>query len=162
MARLGAVPVNIPSPESYTAIERGTLDGVLGGIIGPLSSFKIEEVGKHLTYVHFGSIGFPSCMNMKKWNTIPSSVQKVMQEVAREVPKKQAEIVADSIGRYIDHCKKKGVTIYDLTAAEHASMVETAGKPVWNEETDKLEAKGIPGKQALSLLLKSVEKYGKK
>ena len=67
---LGAVPVSIPAPDTYTALERGTVDGTIFPWEA-ISSFKIAEVLKW--HVSSGLYVAPlfTFMNQKKYDSLP-------------------------------------------------------------------------------------------
>ena len=67
---LGAIPVAMPMPATYQAIEKGVVDGALVGI-SVVKSFKLAEVVKH--YVDGLPMGFSPqmvVMNLDKYNSL--------------------------------------------------------------------------------------------
>ena len=78
---LGAVPVSIPAPDTYTALERGTVDGTIFPWEA-ISSFKIAEVLKW--HVSSGLYVAPlfTFMNQKKYDSLPPDLRKVIDDLS--------------------------------------------------------------------------------
>jgi TRAP-type transport system periplasmic protein len=155
---LGAIPVSIPAPDTYTALERGTVDGTIFPWEA-ISSFKLAEVLKH--HVAAGLYVAPlfTFMNQKKYDSLPPDLRKVIDELSgpwgAEFNGKvwdQNELVG------IEAIKKAGGTIYTLPAEERQRWA-TRLKPVEEEWLKSTEAKGLPGRQVLSDLREAIKKY---
>lgn len=77
---MGAVPVNVTSSEMYTALQRGTVDGITYPPYTGLS-YKFFEV---LKYVIWPGITVPSMsevlLNLNAWNKLPKEYQKILDE----------------------------------------------------------------------------------
>ena len=78
---LGAIPVSIPAPDTYTALERGTVDGTIFPWEA-ISSFKIAEVLKY--HVASGLYVAPlfTLMNQKKYDSLPPDLRKVIDDLS--------------------------------------------------------------------------------
>ena len=78
--QLGAIPVAMPMPATYTAIEKGVVDGSLVGI-SVVRSFKLAEVVKN--YVIGLPMGFSPqmvVMNRKAYNGLNAAQRKAIDE----------------------------------------------------------------------------------
>ena len=82
---LGAVPVAMPMPERYDAIQKGVAEG---GVfpLEALKGWKLAEVVNSTT-LNYGSAyttGFFVVMNKEKWASLPADVQKIIEEINEE------------------------------------------------------------------------------
>jgi len=82
---LGAVPVAMPQPGTYEALQKGVVEGTLGPI-EVLKGWKQGEVINYTTEAF--DIGYTTAMfvvmNRGTWDALPSEVQQVIDEVSRE------------------------------------------------------------------------------
>lgn len=82
---LGGVPVAMPQGCTYEALQKGVVEGFFGPI-EVLKGWKQGEVVKYTTECF--SVGYTTAMfvvmNLKKWNSFPDGVKKVIDEVCDE------------------------------------------------------------------------------
>ncbi len=154
---LGGTPVTISFGELYTALQRGTIDGCLTGMIGAEAA-KIYEVVKHCTW---WSWSFPyefTMINNKALNALPQDLQQIVKEVGAATSLKlqthqdrvPAEILVSSIEDY-------GINAHGLSAETKQAFKEKT-----NEITETwLEKTGDNGKRAFSIYQKVTEKLSK-
>jgi TRAP-type C4-dicarboxylate transport system substrate-binding protein len=155
---LGATPVSIPAPDTYTALERGTVDGTIFPWEA-ISSFKIAEVLEH--HVASGLYVAPlfTFMNLKKYESLPPDLRKVIDELSGAWGAEFNGKVWDAnelVG--IEAIKKAGGTIYTLPAEERQRWASKL-KPVEEEWLKSMEAKNLPGRQLLNDLREAIKKY---
>lgn len=149
---LGAAPVGTTMPETYDALRTGVAEGAMAPIES-LQGWKWGEVIKSTT-VNFGTAytaTFVVVMNKKKWNSLPTDIQKVIDAMSKEYIEKQGKLwdAIDQEGR--DFTLKKGNQIIRLTEAENKRWVEKA-KPLFDEYLKKTKDKGLPGDAALKFV----------
>lgn len=73
---LGAVPINLPMGDIYTAMERGAVDGFVMTHFGFVKDFSWHEVTKHAIDYPLYQGTAVILVNPKKWNEIPPDVQE--------------------------------------------------------------------------------------
>jgi TRAP-type transport system periplasmic protein len=101
---LGATPVTVLPGEWYESINRGSIDFMLHSL-DTLATFKIHEVAKHVSQINLGAlVSWPQWWNLKKWESFPPHVQKLLADLAREAD-------AIEITRLDDAVKKAGETM---------------------------------------------------
>jgi TRAP-type C4-dicarboxylate transport system substrate-binding protein len=155
---LGAVPVSITAPETYSALERGVVDGTIFPWEA-ISSFKIAEVLKHHAEVNLYVAPLFTMMNLKKYESLPADLRKVIDDHSGSWAAEFNGKVWDAnelVG--IEAIKKAGGTIYKVPAEERQRWA-TKLKPVEDEWLKSMEAKGLPGKQLLQDLREAIKKY---
>ncbi|MFB3885824.1 MAG: TRAP transporter substrate-binding protein [Thermodesulfobacteriota bacterium] len=148
VANLGATPVAMPMPESYDAISRGVVDGVVCPVEA-LQGWKLGEVVKYTTQ-NYGSaynMVFFIVMNKEKWNALPPDIQKIIDQVNEEWIVKQGQTwdEIDKLGR--DFSTKQGVTFISLSKEEDARWAK-AVSPMFDEYVKEKKAKGLPAEEA--------------
>jgi len=144
---LGAEPVFMPLGDVYLALETGTIDGVV--TCSPLVlAFKLHEVVKHGVVATFGCVTEGVVMNQKSWERTPDDLKPIIQEVVGNPFAVTHGLNRDVYKTMIQEIQDKGVTLYELPAAEQARWSEK-----FQEETRKwvqgLEAKGLAAKDAV-------------
>ena len=82
---LGGVAVAMAQGETYEAIQKGIVDGMLGPI-EVLKGWKQDEVVKSTTGCNIigYTTGFFVVMNLQKWNAMPKDVQKAFTDVSEQ------------------------------------------------------------------------------
>ena len=112
---LGASGINLPGPEVYTALERGTVDGV----IFPLSSvpgYNLQEVSKYIsTNASFGGFGITMIMNKGVFAKLPADVQAAVLTAGDETMKHLAKAQDDSIEALLKEWKAKGIVLFQYS-----------------------------------------------
>ena len=155
---LGAIPVSITAPDTYTALERGTVDGTIFPWEA-ISSFKIAEVLKYHVDSGLYVAPFLTFMNQKKYDSLPPDLRKVIDDLSGTWGAEFTGIAWDKNEHEgIAAIKKAGGTIYKLPAEERQRWA--ARLKFMDEEWVKgLEAKGLPSRQLLSDLREALKKY---
>jgi TRAP-type C4-dicarboxylate transport system substrate-binding protein len=143
--KLGAVPVFLPMPDCYVAMQKGTVDAI-GASYEPIPGFKLDEVTKYITdntplnVAHIAVI-----MNKKKWNSLPKDIQDAIMSVSGlEGSKFFGRNFFDSADAPIKKMvqEETDIEIYTLPEAERQRWIDTGAKPVWEEWANKLEREG--------------------
>lgn len=155
---MGAVPIAMPGPDAYTAMERGTLDCV-SMVESSQLIFRHHEITKYITRSDYSTTGVPICVNLKVWNSLPRDIQKIMLQAGREAEtnfikeaeKYQKEVIDPTV-------LKSGIEIISLPADERERM-KKACAPVWEEWLAKNGAIfGGLGKKLFDIVLQHVGK----
>jgi TRAP-type C4-dicarboxylate transport system substrate-binding protein len=146
---LGAAPVAMPMPDSYDALSRGVVEGVVCPMEA-LEGWKLGEVVKFTTQ-DFGAaynMAFFVVMNKSKWNSLGPDVQKVIDQINEEwiVKVGQAWDEIDRSGT--EFAKKQGNKIIPLSKEEDARWA-AAVSPMFAEFVKDKKAKGLPAEEAL-------------
>jgi TRAP-type transport system periplasmic protein len=149
VTRLGALPVAMPQTETYDALQKGVVDGLISPIEA-LHGWKFAEVVKNTT-VNLGSsysLLFFVAMNKAKWNSLSPEIQKTIEQVNREWIEKSGRAwdAFDRAGE--EYAKTKGVRIVKLAPAEDERWAKLV-QPVLEEYVAAAKAKGLPGEEAL-------------
>ena len=150
---LGGVAVSMPMPDTYTALQTGTLDGILTNWES-LYSFRHYEVGKYLTLVPFHAGLFGISFNKDSWDGLPEDVKTAIESVSGlEGSKFWGKNMFDTAAAAVKLKAEEGS--YDLEYIEFTpEQIETVwqtpyGQPSWDAWVTAMEAAGYTDAQAI-------------
>ena len=150
MKSLGAVPVLIPMPETYQALDKGVIDGLDISWEGTYS-FRLYEVGKYFTMAPLTTTYFSMVMNKQKWEGLPKDIQEAITSVSGlDAAKFWGRNFFDTVeSAVMENAKKGGYALvkYSLPAEEVERWTRISGEPIWKEWVKKMESKGRPEAQ---------------
>jgi TRAP-type transport system periplasmic protein len=150
MKALGAIPVLIPMPDNYQALDKGIIDG-MGSPWMPLEAYRLVEVVKYYTKVPMFSTYFSMSFNKQKWERLPKDIQQAIMSVSGlEGSKAFGRNFFDTAEQSVHDAVKKGnfeMIQYELPPQELARWRKLAGDPLWKDWVKRMEAKGRPDAQ---------------
>jgi TRAP-type C4-dicarboxylate transport system substrate-binding protein len=159
MKELGAVPVSMVVTETYTALQRGTVDGSLANPIFAFD-YKFFEVCPHYYSMMFGNVGYILGVNKDSWNKVPSDIQQMFTDLREEAAKIGHEIYETAGERNLEQAQAKGtIMIVNPSDEDLAQVRQVASKTVWKDWVEKMNKKGLPGQKVLDNYLKYLEKW---
>jgi TRAP-type C4-dicarboxylate transport system substrate-binding protein len=158
--KLGAVPVQIPSPEVYESVTRGTVDGALWPYTSVYSygmdkAFYSSTVGEN-----FGSFVVTYVINERKWKSLPPNVQKAIADVSEETVKKACDVADAEDVEAIAKLRAAGWKIPELSAPDKAELRSKLGS-VSKEWAEGLDKRGKPGSAVLKAYEDELRKHKK-
>lgn len=136
---LGAVPISMPHSETYTALERGVVDG----LNTPISSTYAHGYMDVIKY----QIAHPAMqmednflMNLDTWNSLPKHLQNLVMDIVLEIEAKSAEYFAGieekALREIIDDY---GVKQISFSPDEAERYVDTAFDASWDKLSEDLD-----------------------
>lgn len=155
---LGGAPVSMPMSEIPQALQTGVIDGYISSR-EVLQDMKYAEYVKYVTDYPTFEVSFAALMSKKVWDSLPPDVQKVIDDLGREM--------ALWAGTYEDNHVKEGL---EWASKEHGLQVITLTPQEKARFDEKLkgqadayikEAKDVPGQQVLERIYELSDKYGK-
>jgi TRAP-type transport system periplasmic protein len=154
LKKLGASTVSLPGSEEYMSLQTGVIDATITGINIAIHR-KINEVSKYAMReppLFFGILFMT--MNKKTWNSIPQDLKDIIEDEANKISSTQiGEIVNQEEAMWKEY--SKNVEVYSLSPQEQDRMRKAIGDLPERYAAD-LSAKGLPGKEALSLIRKVI------
>ncbi|RJR33110.1 MAG: hypothetical protein C4576_28670 [Desulfobacteraceae bacterium] len=147
----GAIPVQIPMPEVYEALQRGTLDGKLISSAS-VHAYRLEEVCKFETGVNVdgGAVGY--VMSEKTWQSLPADIKNSIKRVSDEAVARIGKVLDGEAKSWRAQFIKQGISTYDPTPEEMKEWSDLR-KPVLDEWLKKMADQRLPGKEVLEELL---------
>jgi TRAP-type C4-dicarboxylate transport system substrate-binding protein len=155
---LGASPVDIPSPDTYQAIQNGTVDGTIFPTTS-VYSYRLNEVIKYAT---FGLDVFvfyaPFVINEKVWQRLPESVRQAIVKAGQETMDHVARYTDAEDAKLMKKMSTDGIEVIELSAAEQETVAATDA-PVAQDWAKEMDGKGLPGSAVLDNFRSAVRKY---
>jgi TRAP-type C4-dicarboxylate transport system substrate-binding protein len=152
----GATPVSMPITETYTALERGVVDGTVVPWEG-VAIFKLDDLVKFVSEADFYTVTMAVVMNKQKWDSLPDDVKKVIN-------KKSGMALSLACGKAYDDtnepmkkkCLAKGVKAIKLSA-ETMQKLRDLTMPLRKDWVKEMSAKGLPAKAILDTALENIK-----
>lgn len=139
---MGANPIAMPYPDTYSAIQQGVIDGVEGSILTYWGTKQYENVKEYSLTRHILAVS-SVVISDKCWQSLTAEQQKILTEEFQkgmEDNLKETLILED---KYAEQLKAEGVNFHEVNApafAEAASVVYTKF-PKWTPGIyDKIQA----------------------
>jgi TRAP-type C4-dicarboxylate transport system substrate-binding protein len=153
---LGASTVSLPGSEEYMALQTGVIDGTITGINIGIHR-KLNEVCKYAIKeppLFYGVLLM--LMNKKTWESTPPDLQKIIVQTAHEIAGQQIESISSKEDEMWKEFGQK-VDCYSISPAEQARWRKTV-EDLGDKHAAELSEKGYPGKEALALMRKILNK----
>ncbi|CAN5575187.1 TRAP transporter substrate-binding protein [soil metagenome] len=160
MKLLGAVPTSVSAPEVYTALERGTFQAASFPFTYSFTAYKLHEVSKWYTLgMQLGVIHNSLVLSLTAWKALPDEYKKILEEARPEAYRLQREAYAEADRKSFPMFEKRKLEVVKVTQEMREKLMSTAAKPVWDAWVADTEKKGLPGKEALELVLSLAKKH---
>lgn len=146
---LGAAPVGLPITDTYDALSKGVVEGVMleaGGVL----NWGLADVVKY----HVGSpavaytTSFYTVMNKEKWNSLPPDIQVIIDKLDEEWIERASKRWVDWEIMGMTELPKKGNKFITLSKEENDRW-EAKVKPIVEEWVKAAQAKGLPGAEVV-------------
>jgi TRAP-type transport system periplasmic protein len=152
----GAVPVTTPVTETYTALERGVVDGTVVPWEG-LGIFKLDDLTKYATATNFYTMTMMVVMNKNTWESLPEDVKKVIDENSGLALSLWCGKVYDETDApFKEQALKKGIEVIELSE-EDMDRLKGLTMPMREQWVKSMESRGLPGQAVLDAALKFLE-----
>lgn len=158
LEQLGAQPVGMAAPESYTSMQRGVIDGVALPWEGALS-FRLNELSDSHTELNgLYTLAFIVTMNKSVYDKLPADLKKVIDDNSGQ---KWAQRAGDLFDRLDERGRAQAVEAGD----EIITIEGGVNNPVWQAPIvtarkaylDDLEKRGLPAREVYQSALSLVD-----
>ena len=138
MKALGIVPVTISAGDTYTALERGTVQGFGWPNMGPRGRGWLEVVKNVIDLPFYGSNNVTAIMNLDKWNQLPKDVQdQIMTSTAKFEQKMLDHFVSATEKEWVE-LDKAGINRIKFSEAENKKYIDLAYQVEWDNLAQKV------------------------
>jgi TRAP-type transport system periplasmic protein len=155
---LGAVPIVIPTGDTYDALRKGIVDGVVAAW-DSLETLKWGEILQYTTVSYYAAVGASGfvVMNKAKWDGLRPELKKIVDEMSDEYAEKLSKLWDE----------KDRNTIKKWTAKNHVSILlskdeekrwERAVLPLYESFVKEKSARGLAAVEALRFCEQWVQK----
>jgi TRAP-type C4-dicarboxylate transport system substrate-binding protein len=160
---IGAIPTTVPASETYTALQRGTVDAIGFPYTYTFAAYKLDEVSTwYTTNMSLGTVNCPVVFNQQAWAKLPDQYKKLLNDLknsAYDIQKKSyAEKDEINLKKWAANPKMEAIKIDEKEMAEFRRI---GGEPLWNDWVKENEGK-IPAQELLDLVLKTAAEASKK
>jgi TRAP-type C4-dicarboxylate transport system substrate-binding protein len=143
VAGLGGEPLTVPFAETYTALERGTLDAAITGT-KPGFGLRWYEVSKYLVGPISMRPHVSLAINRAAWKRLPPDIQQVLKSEAETVVEGRAFEAIEAWNKEgIDRNVEKGMEHIPFSAETHAAIKDVLRSrvvPDWVKRAGGAEA----------------------
>jgi TRAP-type C4-dicarboxylate transport system substrate-binding protein len=145
---LGGVPTSVATPDLYTSLETGVIDGIVTsmGFFVPQSMYEVckyalvEPLGESMTFV---------AMSKASWEKLPPDLQLVLTQVTQTYYWKNInDQTEDYLNTFLAQLKEKGTELLYLTDEERAKW-QAATQPLIDQWIAKVDGMGKAGSEAV-------------
>jgi TRAP-type C4-dicarboxylate transport system substrate-binding protein len=151
IAALGATPRALPMGEAFAALSKGVVEGQFA-VAETLKGWKHGDVVK---YVSIPPVSTSSCqyvaMNKKKWDSLPSDIQKIFTEVSAEFPEYH--------GYVWEYYDKAGLEYFKNLPGRELIVIPKDQRPEWDAAVAPVIEKYIKDKTAMGIPAKEILDY---
>ncbi|RVV99602.1 TRAP transporter substrate-binding protein [Mesobaculum littorinae] len=149
--RLGAEPVGLPAPQTYEALQRGTIDGYMLPWES-VDSFRLDELTGYHTVFGFYALAFVATMNKTSYENLSPGVKAA---VDANSGMKWAVIAGqgyDDAGAEVLARLEDSSTVIELDPDERARWEEATAKTT-DTYIQELDDMGLPGSETYDAVL---------
>jgi TRAP-type C4-dicarboxylate transport system substrate-binding protein len=137
MRRMGIVPVQISPADTYTGLERGTVEGFGWPLMGARDK-GWTEVCKHIIDHPFYNQNTLVLMNLDSWNAIPKRIRKKMLKLTAEFEHDMVAHFEKAIAAEWKKLDAIGVKRIKFSPAEAKTYLDAAYGVEWEELKKKV------------------------
>ena len=130
MRELGMVPVTINQPETYTALEQGTVDGLGWPVFGVRSIGWTRQIKFVIDLPFYGASNVGALMSLAKWKGLPPDLQKGIVDATAEFEPKMIAHFKSAQEKEWQQLEKL-VTRVKFSDAENKKYLDTAYSVEW-------------------------------
>jgi len=146
--KLGAVPLQIATPDVYQSLSRGTIDGMLFPYSSIFSYDLQDQIKSASKDANFGSFVVTYLISEKRWKSLPSDVQTTMARIGREATERGCEISQRNEQQDQERLAAHGVKEVEFSGADKTRF-EKEMSDVSDEWAKELDGRGKPGTEVL-------------
>ncbi len=132
-AAAGAAPVNLPSSEVYTSLDKGVVDAADYSVFSVNQQQGLNKIAPNPVYPGFHSLPLVEVsMNKTKWDALPENIKTMLQETVKEFQKTQIEGNKAADLKAVEAAKAdSAITVHDWSPEERAKF-RKLGQAEWS------------------------------
>ncbi len=162
LAMLGATPVAMGMGDGVQAFKSGAIDGFSASPFDVSTLVGLQDIASYVNDA--GRMGIYAsvamAVNLETWNSLPTDLQAIIEDVAKEAPAKFLDVTNASMTDAIAKIEgAENLTISRPTEDENAIWRDAVAQQIWDSWLAETEALGLPAEQAFMEYRALVEKY---
>ena len=159
---LGGVPVAMPQPSTYEALQKGVVEGTFGPV-EVLKGWRQADVIASTTLCQ--SVGYTTTMyvvmNKRKWAMLPQDLQSIMEETSEQWIDVHGKAWDDLDTAGLAYSLEKGNGSIALSSDEKAAW-ERLVTPVVTDYIARVHAAGLSGENLVETLKSTIAQESQK
>ena len=145
LKRLGADPVTMPMGDVYSAISKGSIDGVIAPW-DTLKTLHFSEVARYVNNLKFARGGYPArSISLKAYEALPKDLQAVLDRDSGFWEQTLGDEVNRAEGDGYAFGHSHGMQFVDPSPADQARLQQVENETAL-EDAAKLDRYGVPGR----------------
>jgi len=128
--KLGGAPVNLPSGEVYTALQKGVIDAATIITFGAVD-YKWYEVTKYMVRPTFGYISTLILMNLNKYNQLTPEERTVLDQVGAKTELDALEYFKDKKMKEEKQLMELGMKVTNMQQEDGAQADRIYRETIW-------------------------------
>ena len=155
---IGATPSTMPASETYTALQRGTVDAIGFPYSYTFAAYKLDEIADWVTTnMSLGTVNCPSVFNVEAWSSLPDQYKELLLGL-----KDGAYAAMDAAYKAKDVANEKKwreggkIRMVQIPEDEMAGFRDIAGQPVWDAWVED-NKDDLPARELLDLVLSTAK-----
>ena len=154
MIKLGAIPTTVTASETYTALERGTVEAASFPFTYAHVAYKLTDVGKwHTSNLSPGAVNCPVVVNVPAWEALPEQYRQLLMDAKPAAYDALISSYEAADAKNLPMMKEKGIQAITYTDAELDEFRKIGAKPVWDDWIADMGSKDLPGQELLDLIM---------
>lgn len=151
---IGAVPTTVTASETYTALQRGTVDAIGFPFTYTFAAYKLDEIADwYTTNMSLGTVGCPIVFNKDSWNNLHRPYRDLLNELKPAISEAQKKAYAEkdviNLKKWAENPKLQAIQISEKDMAEFRKI---GGEPIWEQWVKENEGE-FPARDLLNLVL---------
>lgn len=148
LKNFSSIPVEMPITDTYTALERGVVDGTVVPFEG-LGIFKLDDLVKYTTITDFYTVTMAVLMNKRTWDKMPADIQKIINDNSGLAMSSWCGTAYDAAETpFKERAVKKGIEIIELSAADKQRLRDQT-MPLRASWIHAMKERGLDGEPVL-------------
>ncbi len=139
-AAAGAAPVNLPSSEVYTSLDKGVIDAADYSVFSVNQETGLNDIAPNPVYPGFHSLPLIEIsMNKDTWDALPDDMKKVLEDSVKVFQQTQIETLKERDLKAVEDAKASGkITVHNWSPEDRAKFRGIA-RGEWEKVAQKSE-----------------------
>jgi TRAP-type C4-dicarboxylate transport system substrate-binding protein len=134
LGKVGITLSSLTAAETYTALERGTIDAVAFPYSYTFAAYKVDQISNWVTTnLSMGTIVCPTVINQKAWADLPQQYKDLLLSLRRPAHDVIVREYKKADQANEEKWKKQGMALIKMPADQQAEFQKAAGRPIWEE-----------------------------
>lgn len=156
-AAAGAAPVNLPSSEVYTSLDKGVIEAADNTVFSTNHAVGLHEIAPHPVYPGFHSLPLVEIsINKQTWDELPEDIKTAFETTVDEFADRQVAALEEADQEALAKAKENpDITVHDWSDEERAKF-----RSIAMGEWEKVAAESENAQKVYDVLTAYLEQEG--